>query len=184
MGEGFRQKSALRREALEAVIGAYEGALLRHAARLTGNASAAEDVVQNAFVKLIRRWREPLVPSPRMAAWLYRVVRNEAVDHLRREARRRALHAAHARDCAAPAAGPPACGEDGGAAEAAAAALARLSGRERLLVTLKVYEEKSYREIADLTGLSIGNVGFILHHAMRKMARFLRERRDDGSRPR
>jgi RNA polymerase sigma-70 factor (ECF subfamily) len=38
------------------------------------------------------------------------------------------------------------------------------------LVTLKVYEEKSYKEIAELTGLGIGNVGFILHGAMKKLA--------------
>ena len=35
---------------------------------------------------------------------------------------------------------------------------------------LKVYEEKSYREIADETGLTVGNVGFILHSAMKKLA--------------
>jgi len=67
------------------------------------------------------------------------------------------------------------------AAATAAEALSILSDRERHLVTLKVYEEKSYREIADITGLSIGNVGFILHGAMKKLARHLKAAQEDGA---
>ena len=40
---------------------------------------------------------------------------------------------------------------------------------------LKVYEEKSYKEIGEITGLSTGNVGYILHHAMKKLAKELRK---------
>ncbi len=179
-----QRAGAKRREALNTLVATYESALLRHAARLTGNAAAAEDVVQNAFIKLIRRWRDPLDPSPQLAAWLYRVVHNEAVDHIRREARRHEMHASHARDCAtrmAAAARPPL--EPSERAKAAAAALARLSERERLLVTLKVYEDKSYREIAVIAGLSVGNVGYILHHAMKKLARILQGEGEDGRDP-
>ena len=56
------------------------------------------------------------------------------------------------------------------AAENAAMLLKSLSIREQQVVTLKVYEERSYREIAQITGLSEGNVGYILHHAMQKLA--------------
>ena len=58
-------------------------------------------------------------------------------------------------------------------AENAAEALSRLSVRERQLVVLKVYEEKSYKEIAEITGLTVGNVGFILHTAIKKLAAML-----------
>ena len=40
---------------------------------------------------------------------------------------------------------------------------------------LKVYEEKSYREISEITELTEGNVGYILHHAMKKLAKMLKE---------
>ena len=55
-------------------------------------------------------------------------------------------------------------------AEQASAALQTLGLREQQLVILQVYEEKSYREISDITGLTVSNVGYILHHAMKKMA--------------
>jgi RNA polymerase sigma-70 factor (ECF subfamily) len=57
----------------------------------------------------------------------------------------------------------------------ARSALRSLSPREQQLVILKVYEEKSYREISEITGLTSGNVGYILHHAMRKMAQLLKK---------
>ena len=50
-----------------------------------------------------------------------------------------------------------------------------MSERERQLVILKVYEEKSYNEISEITGLTSSNVGYILHHAMKTLAAILRK---------
>lgn len=163
-----------RRSALQRVVATYESALLRYATRLVGDPTAAEDVVQNAFVKLIRRWRGDPSPSPYLSAWLYRVTHNEAVDYLRKESRRRELHARHAEEQEVTHPHHPNRG-DSDRADAATLALNRLDERERLLVVLKVYEQKSYKEIAEIAGISVGNVGYILHQAMKKMARHLRE---------
>ncbi|MDA0576839.1 MAG: sigma-70 family RNA polymerase sigma factor [Verrucomicrobia bacterium] len=158
-------------EAFERLVAAYEAPLLRYATRLLGNADLAQDVVQNAFLTLFRKWRDALEPSPQLSSWLYRVTHNSAVDYLRREKRLNALHTRDAEE--RPQELPP----DRGAAfliseEAAAAARAlhALDPREQQLVILKVYEEKSYREISEISGLSVSNVGYILHHAMKKLA--------------
>ena len=166
-GQGEKDRlGAFRR-----LFDAYEGALLRYAARLTGNATAAEDIVQNTFVKFIRKWQKSIAVSNETASWLYRVAHNEAIDHLRGETRLRKLHAEHGAECISMPAERD--GEISERAENAAEALSRLSDRERQLVVLKVYEEKSYREIAEITGLSVGNVGFILHTAIKKLAAML-----------
>ena len=156
--------------AFAAVVDAYQGPLLRYAARLLGNASNAEDVVQRAFIKCAASWKGPLEPSDDLSAWLYRVAHNEAIDHLRGETRLRKLHAEHGEECMSK---PSESGEISERAENAAEALSRLSDRERQLVVLKVYEEKSYKEIAEITGLTVGNVGFILHTAIKKLAAML-----------
>ena len=109
-----------------------------------------------------------------MSNWLYRVVHNCAVDHVRKIARRSLLHkraAAEQDQTVDPDRGRDFAVSD--QASRAAAALQTLDLRERQLVVLKVYEEKSYKEISAITGLSTGNVGYILHHAMRKLARVL-----------
>jgi len=167
-------------EAFEAVVSEYEGPLLRYAGRLLTDRDAAQDVVQNTFIKLFRRWKDELKPSPQVSSWLYRVAHNGAVDYLRKENRRRDLHQRHAREHPefAPADRGDAfrVSED---AHRAVKALRELSLREQQLVVLKVYEEKSYREIAEIAGLTVSNVGYILHHAMKKMAATLREMKEN-----
>lgn len=155
---------------LEEIITEFEAPLLRYAARILNNSSAAQDVVQTTFIKLCRYWQTDARPTPQLSAWLYRVAHNAAVDHLRKESRRRALLREHSeeRQCLS----QP--GRDGPGlsdmARKAAQCLQTLSLREQQTVILKVYEEKSYREISAITGLSEGNVGYILHHAMKKLA--------------
>jgi RNA polymerase sigma-70 factor (ECF subfamily) len=165
-----------RIEAFETVVSAFEAPLLRYASRILNDRNAAQDAVQEAFLRFFRYWREEIDQSPRVSAWLYRVAHNCAVDHLRGESRRHLLHRRHAEEIEPDL--PPDRGSEfriSDAAARAAAALQSLPLRERQLVVLKVYEEKSYKEIADITGLSTGNVGYILHHAMKKLAAELKK---------
>ncbi len=46
--------------------------------------------------------------------------------------------------------------------------------QDRQLVTLKYFDDLSYREISTQTGLSIGNVGYRLHHILKQLAGKLR----------
>jgi RNA polymerase sigma-70 factor (ECF subfamily) len=153
--------------------------LLRYASTIVRDQDAAQDIIQNTFLRLFRRWKEELKPSPKVSSWLYRVAHNCAVDYLRKESRRRDLHIRQAKE--QPDAIPPNRGDAfriSEGAEKAVEALGRLSLREQQLVVLKVYEEKSYREISEITGLTVSNVGYILHHAMKKMAAALKEMKE------
>lgn len=182
-GRKRKERKTERLAAFDKVVSTYEAALLRYAARLVNNGDAAQDIVQNTFVRLFKNWKDTLEPGPALSSWLYRVAHNCAVDHVRKESRRRLLHVRHA------ARNDPHVPPDRGSgfriseeAARAAAALHSLSLREQQLVILKVYEEKSYREISDITGLTVGNVGYILHHAMKKMASLLRSENPDTGR--
>jgi len=157
-------------DALELVMSAYETRLLGYAARIAGDPTAAEDIVQETFIRLVANWRGPLEPGPSLSSWLYRVAHNCSVDHVRRESRINTLREKHAEGqelTSGPE--PPEQESLSGDALRAVEALRVLRDRERQLVVLKVMEEKSYREIAEITGLSTGNVGYILHHAMKKL---------------
>ena len=178
MSRTGKQLKARRLEAFETIVSEFEGSLLRYVRRLVYDYDAAQDVVQDTFIKLFKSWKDDLQPSSRISSWLYRVAHNCAVDHLRKESRRRLHHRLHAEQSeyfTLPNRGEGfAVGE---AAVKAVAALRTLSLREQQLVILKVYEEKSYREIGEITGLTVSNVGFILHHAMKKMAVELKKSR-------
>ncbi|MDD4870522.1 MAG: sigma-70 family RNA polymerase sigma factor [Kiritimatiellae bacterium] len=175
MSTSNEDMNAAKLAAFETIVSEYEGMLLRYVARIVQSHDAAQDIVQDTFIKLFQDWEDELRPSPEISSWLYRVAHNCAVDHLRKETRRNLLHNRHAEEhdeFVLPNRG------DGfrlnEAAEKAAAALRKLSLREQQMVILKVYEEKSYREISEITGLSVGNVGYILHFAMKKLAEELK----------
>jgi len=184
----FRRKKEPRpaRTEFEAVVAAYEGKLIAYVARITGSRSSAEDIVQEAFIKLSQYWRGELSPGPAVSAWLYKAAHHAAVDHIRREKFRTETHKRHKAESEilAEEQSQTASGDDAQRAAAARrvrAALASLPERERSLVVLKVYENKSYNEIAGITGLKTGNIGYILHTAMKKLANIITQKEKGGA---
>ncbi|MDE0839051.1 MAG: sigma-70 family RNA polymerase sigma factor [Kiritimatiellae bacterium] len=171
MGKKPKQLKAEKRKAFETLVREYEKPLLRYAVRLLRDQDAAQDVVQNTFLRFLSGWKEAWLPSPQLSSWLYRVAHNCAVDYIRKESRRRALHEKQSKEI--PVAVDPDRGEAfrvSDEAAQAADALGTLSARDQQLVILKIYEEKSYKEISAIAGLTVTNVGYILHHAMKKLA--------------
>ncbi len=164
-----REQQQQRAAAFEKVVHHYEGRLLRYATSIVHNADLAQDVVQEVFIQLFRKWREAFEPSVALSSWLYRTTHNRAVDVIRKYERRKRVEQEH-QDISPDAIVLPLMGEDDSHAQRVAQALAALPSRDRALIMLKIYEEKSYKEISAITGLSVGNVGYILHHAMRKLA--------------
>jgi RNA polymerase sigma-70 factor (ECF subfamily) len=109
--------------------------------------ATAEDVVQEAFVKLAGQ----RAPPEQALAWLYRVVRNGALSAARAERRRR-QHEARAAE-RAPAWFLPTEGE-GLDAEAAAAALQTLPAEQREVLVARLWGGLTFEQIAAVSGLS------------------------------
>ena len=160
------------REAIEELFAALESSLLSYALRLAGERSVAEDVVQEAFMKLHAQFDQ--VREPRR--WLYRTVHNLALNQ-RRQAAKIVPFDPPAEDgaSAAPDTADPAPLPDEQIARWEGIGLVRLSlkaldTRSRELIRLKFNEEMSYKEISSRTGLKAGHVGYLLHHALRAIA--------------
>ena len=159
-------------ETIEALFAALESPLLNYALRLVEDPETAEDLVQEAFMKLHSQFDE--VREPRR--WLYRTVHNLALNH-RRQASKIVPLAPEA-DCDAPPGRETADPQplpDEQIARWEGIGLVRLSlesldERSRELVRLKFMENLSYKEISVRTGLQIGHVGYLLHHALKNIA--------------
>lgn len=170
---GFRSGLNDRESEMEAIVAEHETGLLRYAARILNNPAAAEDVVQNVFIKLFRHWEDGTRPSAKLKAWLYRVTHNEAVDHIRRESRLRNLHKKQAEEKSICEDGVHCSVSTDDRKEQVLALLKKLHPREQQVVLLRLEQGLSYREIAEITGRSEGNIGNILHHAIRKLSKGL-----------
>lgn len=114
---------------------------------------AAEDVVQEAFVRLMLQPR----PPGNVKAWLYRTVRNEAISRCRSDRRRveretvRGVQEAYFE--------PPA--SELPDADAAAAALLALPEPQREAIVLRIWGEMTLREISQLTNWPVSTA---FHH--------------------
>jgi len=157
---------------MEELFAALESPLLSYALRLAGELGAAEDSVQEAFMKLQAQFKE--VREPRR--WLYRTVHNLALNH-RRQAGKIVTLEVNASDASLPASDPadPLPLPDEQIVRSEGIGLVRLSletldERSRELIRLKFNENLSYKEISERTGLKTGHVGYLLHHALKTMA--------------
>jgi RNA polymerase sigma-70 factor (ECF subfamily) len=157
---------------MEELFAALESPLLNYALRLAGDLGAAEDAVQEAFMKLHGQFKE--VREPRR--WLYRTVHNLALNHRRKAGKVVALDV-NTRDGSAPVpeTADPQPLPDEQIARSEGIGLVRLSlgtldERSRELIRLKFNENLSYKEIGERTGLKTGHVGYLLHHALKSMA--------------
>jgi RNA polymerase sigma factor (sigma-70 family) len=156
---------------IEALFEALESPLLAYALRLVGDRNAAEDLVQEAFMKLHAQFQT--VREPRL--WLYRTVHNQALNHRRQADKVVSLHPVvddgsgedREHDTADTQPLP-----DEQVARWEGIGLVRLTletldERSRELIRLKFTENLSYKEIAERTGLTPGHVGYLLHHALK-----------------
>lgn len=158
------QRSALLSEWVHAALARFEMPLLRYAARLIGDADAARDVVQETFTRLCGQ--SPAELDGRLAEWLYTVCRNRALDVRRKERRMTTIAAAALDERWAMTPAPSEAAETHETAAGVLKVLARLPGNQQEVVRLKFQDGLSYKEIAGVTGLSVSNVGFLLHTAI------------------
>lgn len=119
----------------------------------------AEDLAQDAFVELLRRWRR-VSRYERPGAWVRRVAIRKAVQVTRREARRSWLER-RAATATTDAALEPASLVDGGLW----AAVSSLPAQQRAVVALFYYEDLSVEEVAGVLGCSVSTAKVHLHRA-------------------
>ena len=150
---------------LRGVVQEYERALVRYAARLLGDVERGRDVAQDTFLRLCREPREKVKDGVRR--WLFTVCRNRAMDVLKKEHRMKALSDEQAGQCPSREDDPHARLERAETANRATAILDSLPQNQQEVIRLKVQDGLSYREISEVTGLSVSNVGFLLHKGIK-----------------
>ena len=156
---------ATQTEWIRSVVSQYETPLLRYAAGIVGDADRARDVVQDAFLRL---WARP--PSDdRVAQWLFTVCRNRALDVVRKERRMKPLTDTDRHSQVSSDPSPPASAVRAESVGQVTAALAELPDNQREVLRLKFQSGFSYKEIAGVTGLTVSNVGFLIHVGIKEL---------------
>lgn len=135
---------------------AHRRNLLRYAQRIIGDHGHAEDVVQDAYLRLMGSATGKLINEP--VGYLYRIVRNLAIDGRRRE-RRGEHHALADMECAASLAADHPSPESAAAANEdiriLAASIAELPERTRIALEMHQFGGCTLKTIAQHLGISV-----------------------------
>ena len=141
------------------------GALLSYAYQIVGTTGEAEDLVQLAFLKLFDQTQQTaMIENQR--SWLYRVIHNQAIDLLRRRERQEAatIYWLQQREFDDRTVSSE---EDLIRKQRIAMSLGNLNERERHCLLLRA-EGLSYKEIADVVGISAKAVSVYLARGLKK----------------
>ena len=152
---------------LARIFAEQQAPLTRYAARLLGDADRARDVVQDTFVKLMAQ------PSGAVdghaVEWLFTVCRHRSLDVLRKEGRMRRFEEGQAERVTAADPRPGRMLETEETRAAVLELIDRLPRNQQEVVRLKFQNGFSYKEISRITDLSVSNVGFLIHTAVRRL---------------
>ncbi len=155
----------------------HERALLRFAATIVGP-DEARDIVQDTFLELCKARREDV--ADHLVPWLFTVCRNRAVSS--RRGKKRNVDVEEVMSIASIEVGPHGELEKKEAGQTVSALIAELPERTREVVALKFAGGLSYKEIAEVTGLSVSHVGVILHEALTKVRERMAKRERSAGR--
>jgi RNA polymerase sigma-70 factor (ECF subfamily) len=153
-------------EAFEQLVRDHQQPVARFLHRMLGDATVAEDVTQDTFVRVFRRLASFSFES-KFSTWLLQIARNAGIDEIRRRQRHARLAAALPR----PSAGVT------GAADARVelqAALSTLPERLRTPLLLVEMLGLRYREVAEVLQVPEGTVKSRVFHARTQMQRWSR----------
>ena len=139
------------------VLDLYERPLVRYATWILGNVESAKEIVQETFLRLCKENPESI--SDHLAQWLYTVCRNLAFDTRKKEGRMTPLGDVEI--------GVAADLENKQTVSQILQIVETLPKNQREVIYLKFQCDLSYKEISSITNLSVSNVGFLIHTAVR-----------------
>lgn len=160
-------------EAFRLIFERYSRPIISFIYDMVGERALAEDLTQETFVRAFKSL-STLRDEARLSTWLFGIAKNVARESLRSRFRQEGhvgideTPAAQVCDRAPSPASQLLDKELNGVIQSA---LGALDEDKRLVFTLKIFQQRSYEEIAEITGFSIGKLKTDLHRARAEMRR-------------
>jgi len=180
-GDAQLMRAFARRDprAARALYDRYAGRVLGLGLVMLGDRAAAEDLVQDTFVKLWRNADRFDTSRGRLDTFVLMLARSLAVDALRRRvAEARSLRRLGVPEEADAGAGPEALAATGDLAARARRAMAELPDEQRAALELAYFGGRTTAEVAELEGIPLGTAKTRIHAALLKLREAMAEARE------
>ena len=156
-----------REELVHRALIEFESALIGYAASIVKDEGRAKDVVQDTFIKLYEQDPEKVKES--LKAWLFTVCRNRCFDIIRKEKRMVNIEDDQLTVIRDAGDDPSRAAERADEHSNVIKFLDRLPENQREVIRLKFEGDMSYKEISQVTQLSVSNVGFLIHAGIKRL---------------
>lgn len=167
IGEPVSDAATRQVEWIRAAVAKYERPLTSYALKLLGNLDLARDVVQDVFLRLCDQPAGKL--DNYLVEWLYTVCRNRALDVREKEQRRRHLGANALRGQVDDLPRPAVAAQTNEAVAEMLRQLEQLPDNQKEVLRLRFQHGLAYRQIADVTGLTVSYVGWLIHTGLKNL---------------
>ncbi len=158
---------------IEQAVNDHESALTGYARTYLHDLERARDVVQDTFIRLCKQ--DPDKVRENLKSWLFTVCRNRCLDVIRKDKRVQPLDEVKWRKVAGPDSAPDEQAEQEETLSDVMRCMDRLSKNQKEVILLKFQQGMSYGEIAEVTGLTSGNIGFLIHTGLKRLREIMPE---------
>lgn len=156
---------------VERALAEYESPLVGYAYGFVHDVERARDIVQDTFIRLCQQ--DVAKVKDGLKTWLFTVCRNRALDVLRKESRVTQLDESEYHAVAEDSPAPDRTLDQAERLNQTMRYLARLPQNQQTVILMKFRDGCSYQEICEATGLSSGNVGFLIHTGLKRLRELL-----------
>ena len=160
--------SGEREKAFNGIVSAYSERLYWHIRRFTCNHEDTNDLLQDVFVKI---WAA--LPSFRRDAqlftWIYRIATNEVLNHLRKQKFRLMVSLDSEASYFERKIDDDPYFNGNSLQRELHKAIQRLPQKQRIVFSLRYFDEMKYEDISEITGTSVGALKASYHHAYNKI---------------
>lgn len=158
-------------EFIEKAVEEYESALIGYARTFVHDLDRARDVVQDTFIRLCKQ--DPEKVGEHLRSWLFTVCRNRCLDVLRKDRRIEPIDDLRWQKFAGNETPPDEQAENDDRLANVMRYMDRLAKNQKEVILLKFQQGMSYGEIHDVTGLTQGNIGFLIHTGLKRLREWM-----------
>lgn len=172
------------RGAFDRIVEKYSGPIINYIYRFTGSKEDAQDLAQDVFIRIYNA-APSYTPSAKFTTWIYRIASNISIDHLRKrrssgnpqsldetvQTQNGVIENQVPDERSAP---PDKLAENSEARDNIRRALLKLPENQRTAIILKIYEDRSYADIAAILGVSTPSVESLIFRARTALRIYLK----------
>ncbi|MFS4415265.1 RNA polymerase sigma factor [Maribacter sp. 2307ULW6-5] len=167
------QNKETRADAFRTLVGQYKERLYWHIRGLVLNHADADDVLQNTFLKIFRHI-DGFKGDSKLFSWMYRIATNESLNFLKEKSRQLGMATEEYQSQLAENLEADVYFEGDGIQLQLQRAVASLPEKQRLVFTMRYFQELKYSSMSEILGTSVGGLKASYHLAAKKVEAYVK----------